>query len=233
MSPPRAGALPKKYYAPYKDVVYILRFVKDMLAVLEDPLTGNILYQNVRFVKRYKSRDEVFRELSPELQKVLGTPFNPLNFKSRRELIDFLSTNQLTGDHEDSPDNQSILSDNSQDSVHPAISTAYDLPVNNMPQPPFPPSSSASSASSVLRPQHGLHNFPPAPDYISDEFHPEINENVSTSNNPTVPANPSLNITSDPIGNQSVDPTPNPIVSSVSSNPWKRLTRAAAKLARR
>ena len=231
--PPRAGALPKKYYAPYKDVVYILRFVKDMLAVLEDPLTGNILYQNVRFVKRYKSRDEVFRELSPELQKVLGTPFNPLNFKSRRELIDFLATNQLTGDHEDSPDNQSILSDNSQDSVHPAISTAYDLPVNNMPQPPFPPSSSASSASSVLRPQHGLHNFPPAPDYISDEFHPEINENVPTSNNPTVPANPSLNITSDPIGNQSVDPTPNPIVSSVSSNPWKRLTRAAAKLARR
>ena len=231
--PPRAGALPKKYYAPYKDVVYILRFVKDMLAVLEDPLTGNILYQNVRFVKRYKSRDEVFRELSPELQKVLGTPFNPLNFKSRRELIDFLSTNQLTGDHEDSPDNQSILSDNSQDSVHPAISTAYDLPVNNMPQPPFPPSSSASSASSILRPQQGLHNLPPAPDYISDEFHPEINENVSTSNNPTVPANPSLNITSDPIGNQSVDPTPNPIVSTVSSNPWKRLTRAAAKLARR
>ena len=57
--PPWAGALPKKYHAPNKEIVYIVRFVKDMLAILEGPLTGNILYQNVRFVKQYKSRDEV------------------------------------------------------------------------------------------------------------------------------------------------------------------------------
>ena len=204
-----------------------------MLAVLEDPLTGNILYQNVRFVKRYKSRDEVFRELSPELQRVLGTPFNPLNFKSRQELIDFLSTNQLTGDHEDPPENQSILSDNSQENTHPEMSTAYELPVNNMPTPPFPPLSSASSASSILRPRNSFHDLPSAPDPILDEFHPETNENVSAVIDPTFPLNPSLNPTSDPDGDRSIDPIPNPIVPSVSSNPWKRITRAAAKLAKR
>ena len=167
-----------------------------MLAVLEDPLTGNILYQNVRFVKRYNSRDEVFRELSPELQRVLVSPFNSLNFKSRRELIDFLSTNQLTGDHQDPSENQSILSDSSQESVHPEISTTYELPLNNMLSPPFPPSSSASSASSILRPHNSFHDLPSAPDPILDEFHPETNENVSTLIDPTVPLNSSLNPTS-------------------------------------
>ena len=174
-----------------------------------------------------------FSESYPLNFRVLGTPFNPLNFKSRQELIDFLSTNQLTGDHEDPLENQSILSDNSQESVHPETSTAYELPVNNMPPPPFPPSSSASSASSVLRPHNSFHDLPSAPDPILDEFHPEINENVSTSIDPTIPLNPSPNPTYDPNRDRSVNPVSNPIVPSVSSNPWKRITRAAAKLARR
>ena len=174
-----------------------------------------------------------FSESYPLNFRVLGTPFNPLNFKSRRELIDFLSANQLTGDHEDPLENQSIFSDSSQESLHPETSTTYELPVNNMPPPPFPPSSSASSASSVLRPHNSFHDPPSAPDPILDEFPPEINENVSTSINPTVPLNPSSHPTSDPNGDRSVDPIPDPIIPSVSSNPWKCITRAAAKLARR
>ena len=45
---------------PYLPIIYIVRHVKDLLCVLEDPLTGNISYQNVRFVKKYKSRDSIF-----------------------------------------------------------------------------------------------------------------------------------------------------------------------------
>ena len=236
--PPRAGALPKKYFAPYKNEIYILRFVKDLLAVLEDPLTGNVIYQNVKFVKRYKSRDEVFRELSPELQKVLGKPFNPLNFKSRRDLIDFLSENQLIDDqdHQDPNDNRSILSDSSQVSVYPPISDAFDLPVVTVSQPPFPPSSSLSSLSSNSSPFHSPSIAHPITSNLSpllDEFHPETNSVNPNSDVSSTPADLNPTPILDPIEHQPINPISNPITSSVPSNPWKRLTRAAAKFAKK
>ena len=63
--PPRAGDLPKKYFPSYKSTIFIVRLVKDQLCVLEDPASGNIVYQNVRFCKKYKNRDSTFQELSP------------------------------------------------------------------------------------------------------------------------------------------------------------------------
>ena len=87
--PPQAGDLPKKYFPTYRSTIYILRLVKDSLAILEDPLTGNILYQNVRFVKKYKGRDQIFQELSPELQKGGWISFQSPEFFYKKTIAGF------------------------------------------------------------------------------------------------------------------------------------------------
>ena len=95
MAPPAAGRSPKKYHNSYKDTLFIVRFIKDQLAILEDPRTYQTTFQNVRYIKLYKNREAIFQELSPELKNVMGYPFNRLHDKSRQKLIDFMASNEL------------------------------------------------------------------------------------------------------------------------------------------
>ena len=226
---PRAGDLPKKYFPPYLPIIYLVRHVKDLLCVLEDPLTGNVIYQNVRFVKKYKSRDAIFLELNKELQEVIGYPFNPLNFSSRKQLLDFLAANRLTDDLQPEDQEQNSMDQNSQVSILPLISD-----VNNVPgSVDDPPVSLSDSTPNLVR---SIPSLPPASVFqtqLLDEFYPATETEFDYIPDHVAPrAAPKMHI-------DSISPdTPENLVStetnmqpSGSLNPWRRLTRAAkAKL---
>ena len=231
--PPQAGDLPKKYFPTYRSTIYILRLVKDSLAILEDPLTGNILYQNVRFVKKYKGRDQIFQELSPELQKVVGSPFNPLNFSTRKQLLDFLSNNQLNDEILSiaSEPTKLIHSEyNSQVSLRPNYATNTGLPdppdasISRAPSPAPAPSTHSDSIFERFSVNSVIHS----PVSIQDEFSPTLLELQD--------AHPPISSHRSPIDAPSPHPHsdpsshPNSVRHPTSSNPWKRFTRAASRI---
>ena len=228
--PPQAGDLPKKYFPPFKNIIYIVRLVKDLLCVLEDPLTGNIIYQNVRYVKKYKTRDDVFKELSPELQKVVGYPFNPLSFSSRKELIEFLAKDRL--DSVSEQDNQSIHSlddgDSSQVSILPkhiadSIVPGPQLTLQESILNPSPSiSQTTNSVPSVSNPEKNMFMTP-----LLDEFYPESKSNENEEHAQVPPVNSDVHPDDDTTASSN---TRQPGSSGVSPNPWRRITRAAAKL---
>ena len=229
---PRAGDLPKKYFPPYLPIIYIVRHVKDLLCVLEDPLTGNISYQNVRFVKKYKSRDSIFMELSPELQKVVGYPFNPLNFSTRRQLLDFLAANRLTDDLQpDDLESHSRHSD-SQVSILPLTPITDNVP-GSIGDPPIedvigsigdPLEVSASLSDSTPDLNRSLPSFSPSAYKVPvlDEFYPVSEteftiEPIAPESSPPIMENPASAVSDKPAQGP--------------PNPWRRFTRAAkAKL---
>ena len=100
LSPPQPGRLAKKHLPAFKSRLYIICFLKDHLAVLEDPLTSDVIFQSIRYIKKYKSRDEIFNELSKELRDVMGKSFSPLNFTSREELKNFINSDKFVQDLE-------------------------------------------------------------------------------------------------------------------------------------
>ena len=100
LSPPQPGRLAKKHLPAFKSCLYIIRFLKEHLAVLEDSLTSDVIFQSIRYIKKYKNRDEIFNELSKELKEIMGKSFSPLNFTSREELKNFINSDKFVKDLE-------------------------------------------------------------------------------------------------------------------------------------
>ena len=98
LSPPQPGRLAKKHLPAFKSRLFIIRFLKDHLAVLEDPLTSDVIFQSIRYIKKYKGRDEIFNDLSAELREIMGRSFTPLNFSSREELKNFINSEKFVKD---------------------------------------------------------------------------------------------------------------------------------------
>ena len=227
--PPQAGDLPKKYFPPFKNTIYIVRLVKDLLCVLEDPLTGNIIYQNVRYVKKYTNRDDVFKELSPDLQKIVGYPFNPLNFSSRRELIDFLARDRLDigSEHE----NQSINFMAEGDSSIVSNLPGY-VPEDVASGPHQLTRQSISTQSSSILEDDCIASEISNPTRmfqtpLVDEFFPEESETDDKQEEVQAPPAPESVPTNDDVTQTNTIPSGSP---GVPPNPWRRITRAAAKL---
>ena len=203
--------------------------MKDLLCVLEDPLTGNIIYQNVRYVKKYKNRDDVFKELSPDLQKIVGYPFNPLNFSSRRELIDFLARDRLDigSEHE----NQSINFMAEGDSSIVSNLPGY-VPEDIASGPHQLPRQSISTQSSAILEDDCIASEISSPTRmfqtpLVDEFFPEESETDDKQEEIQAPLAPESVPTNDDVTQTNTNPSGSP---GVPPNPWRRITRAAAKL---
>ena len=102
LSPPRKNEMPLKYLAPYKNNLYLVHHIKDLLCVLYDPVSGRILYHNTTNVKKYHPRGDLFAKLSPDLQRMMGSPFDPTSQKTRAKLISYLNDLQMNQEAVDS-----------------------------------------------------------------------------------------------------------------------------------
>ena len=171
-------------------------------------------------------------ELNPELQKVVGYPFNPLNFSTRRQLLDFLAANRLTDDLQpDDLESHSSHSD-SQVSILPLTLMTDNVP-GSVSDPPIddvigsvgdPPEVSASFSDSTPDLNRSLPSNSPSAYKVPvlDEFYP-ISETEFTIE-PIAPESPPP-IMENPASAVSDKPAQGP------PNPWRRFTRAAkAKL---
>ena len=90
LTPPAQGQLPQKYKSPYKKQLYIVKFTSDNLTVLLDPITGNVSYQNSKHLKLYKERKDIYKDLDPEFQQLMGEYFKSNDLNSKSKLEDFL-----------------------------------------------------------------------------------------------------------------------------------------------
>ena len=129
MTPPKQGEMPLKYLSPYKKMIYIVKFVSQSFCVLINPLNGSILYQNSRFLKLYRPRGPIFDELSAELQIIMGSKFDPYNYKGNKALIKFIENMQ-----KDKPVSKSSLSNTSVTESDLSLKTP--LPVSVAPDTP-------------------------------------------------------------------------------------------------
>ena len=129
MTPPKQGEMPLKYLSPYKKMIYIVKFVSQSFCVLINPLNGSILYQNSRFLKLYRPRGPIFDELSAELQIIMGSKFDPYNYKGNKALIKFIENMQ-----KDKPVSKSSLSNTSV--TEPAMSLKTPTPFSVAPDTP-------------------------------------------------------------------------------------------------
>ena len=110
-------------------MIYIVKFVSQSFCVLINPLNGSILYQNSRFLKLYRPRGPIFDELSAELQIIMGSKFDPYNYKGNKALIKFIENMQ-----KDKPVSKSSLSNTSVTESDLSLKTP--LPVSVAPDTP-------------------------------------------------------------------------------------------------
>lgn len=159
----------------------------------------------------------------------MGYPFNPLNFSSRRELIDFLAKDPL--DCESEHENQSIHSMAERDSS--IVSNLPNYVAQDMVSgPPLSPRQSISTpSSSILEDDHTASEIsnptrmfltPLIDEFFSKEI--ETDEKQEIIQVPHIPENFYPN---DDKTQTNTIPSGSP---EVSPNPWKRITRAAARL---
>ena len=85
--PPRPGEIAKKHKPAYKPELYIVRFVKDFLCVLENVETGATIYFSTHYVKKYEPRSEIFNLLTTEQQNIMGQAFKRLDMSTREKLL--------------------------------------------------------------------------------------------------------------------------------------------------
>ena len=151
MTPPKAGEMPLKYLSPYKKMIFIVKFVSEAFCVLINPVTGSVLYQNSRYLKKYRPRGPLFDELSAELKNIMGSEFDPHNYKGNQNLVEFIKKMQF-------------------DNNAPVPSSASAISENDSPDnisPPTPPPALAPSAHSAKINNELL-------DEITDEFYSSI-----------------------------------------------------------
>ena len=142
--------MPLKYLAPYRKTLYLVHFVKNLLCILFDPLTGNLIYQNTQYIKKYRPRGPIFAQLNPKLQKLMGTPFDPSSRQTRAELISYL--NDLKFNEPSIPSNPSASPPPSPPpSLPPPVSPPIQpsQPFLTFPDDEFYNESSSSSSGSV------------------------------------------------------------------------------------
>ena len=112
MTPPKQGEMPLKYLSPYKKMLYIVKFVSQAFCILINPVNGSILYQNSRFLKKYRPRGPLFDQLSDEMKQIMGDEFDPHNYKGNKNLIELIKKFQ-----KDKPVSKSSLSSLSSNPV--------------------------------------------------------------------------------------------------------------------
>jgi hypothetical protein len=162
MTPPKQGEMPLKYLSPYKKMIYIVKFVSQSFCVLINPLNGSILYQNSRFLKLYRPRGPIFDELSAELQIIMGSKFDPYNYKGNKALIKFIENMQ-----KDKPVSKSSLSTTSEPAMSletpTPVSVAPDAPanINNELKDEFCSSISSIPPASISSKSHISNHFSP------------------------------------------------------------------------
>ena len=128
LAPPRQGEMPLKYLAPYKHNLYIVHYVRDLLCVLFNPVSGVFLYHNTQHIKLYRPRrGDIFDKLRPDLRKIIGAPFDPYSRKTRAELIEYIQTLRMT----DTDDSDGPLPPSLPPSIEPEP-----LPPDSSPPPP-------------------------------------------------------------------------------------------------
>ena len=116
--------MPLKYLAHYKHNLYVVHYVRDLLCVLFNPVSGVFLYHNTMHIKLYRPRGDVFDKLRPDLRKIIGAPFDPSSRKTRADLIDYIKTLCMT--------------DDSDDTLPPSLPPSLE-PVSLPPESPPPP----------------------------------------------------------------------------------------------
>ena len=93
--------MPLKYLAPYKHNLYVVHYVRDLLFVLFNPVSGAFLYHNTMHIKLYRPRGDIIDKLRPDLRKIIGAPFDPSSRKTRADLIDYIKTLCMTDNSDD------------------------------------------------------------------------------------------------------------------------------------
>ena len=88
LQPPGEGEKPLKYQTPYLKRLFFLRYMKGTVAEIEDVISGVVLKVSSYHIKKYRQREEIFDNLSPNLKKHLGGKFTlSLDTQTRQEII--------------------------------------------------------------------------------------------------------------------------------------------------
>ena len=209
LSPPQPGKLAKKHLPAYKPILYVVRFIKDHLVVLENCLSGDVIFQSVKFVKVYKNREDIFGEISEELREIMGSKFTPLSFSSREELKNFLNSKHFQNELE------SLSPPGSEISMIKSNSTSKSEKFS--PKQQFSSKNSESSSFSSISPGRSMH----AATLQKEAFNNSIYSDLTA---PQVFIPPNIQ---DEFGPNNRPEMPK---QTEKTNPWSIITRAAAKL---